>query len=270
MAFIVWQLSKVLFNYFSFFFQQDYSVKYFLKLGADPKKLVLGIPTYGRSYSLINPDATDIGSPAEEAGDKGEFTKEKGYLAYYEICKRVKDEDWTVVDVDPNALGPYAYKDNQWVGYDDEEIVRKKSKYVVENNLGGIMFWSIDNDDFRGDCHGKPFPIIEAAKQAYLDALGITEITYDEEPDSPVKSKNKGVVRQKVTKPTTSTARTTEAVRSTSKSSAGSGTKSGAVRSQTRTTAAAPSVTRTTPAPPTTPSSEGGKASPRAQSSAHF
>lgn len=30
------------------------------------------------------------------------------------------------------------------------------------------MFWSVDNDDFRGICHGKPFPLIEAAKLAYL------------------------------------------------------------------------------------------------------
>lgn len=29
------------------------------------------------------------------------------------------------------------------------------------------MFWSVDNDDFRGACHGKPFPLIESAKAAY-------------------------------------------------------------------------------------------------------
>lgn len=72
-------------------------------------------------------------------------------------------------------MGPYAFKDDQWVGYDDEAIARKKAQYVVENGLGGIMFWSIDNDDFRGTCHGKPYPIIEAAKEAMLSELGGTE-----------------------------------------------------------------------------------------------
>lgn len=72
----------------------------------------------------------------------------------------------------PSALGPYAFKGNQWVGYDDEAIARKKGEYVVANGLGGIMFWSIDNDDFRGTCHGKPYPIIEAAKEAYLQQSG--------------------------------------------------------------------------------------------------
>lgn len=74
----------------------------------------------------------------------------------------------------PNAkaLGPYAFKENQWVGYDDEAIARKKGEYVVANGLGGIMFWSIDNDDFRGTCHGRPYPIIEAAKEAMLNKIG--------------------------------------------------------------------------------------------------
>lgn len=77
-----------------------------------------------------------------------------------------------MVQPNPEAMGPYAYKDNQWVGYDDEKIVRKKSEYVAKKGLGGIMFWSIDNDDFRGNCHDKPYPLIEAAKETLMAALG--------------------------------------------------------------------------------------------------
>lgn len=41
--------------------------------------------------------------------------------------------------VQPNsdAMGPVAYKGNQWVGYDDVDIVRKKAEYVADNGLGG-------------------------------------------------------------------------------------------------------------------------------------
>lgn len=146
----------------------DYTVKYYINQGADRQKLVLGIPTYGRSYTLFNAEANELGAPTDGPGEQGDATREKGYLAYYEICQRVKEEDWTVVSPNEKAMGPYAYKDNQWVGYDDEEIARKKAMYVLENDLGGIMFWSIDNDDFRGSCTGKPFPIIEAAKETLL------------------------------------------------------------------------------------------------------
>lgn len=94
------------------------------------------------------------------------------FLMIAQICQGIKEDDWTVVQPNPDAVGPYAFKGNQWVGYDDEAIARKKGEYVVKNGLGGIMFWSIDNDDFRGTCHGRPYPIIEAAKEAMLAKIG--------------------------------------------------------------------------------------------------
>ncbi|XP_076670925.1 uncharacterized protein LOC143370135 [Andrena cerasifolii] len=147
----------------------DYTVSYLLKMGASPDKIILGIPTYGRSYTLFNQDATDLGSPADGPGIEGDATREKGYLAYYEICDSLAaSEDWEVVQPNAKAMGPYAFKEDQWVGYDDEDIVKLKAKYANEKELGGIMFWTIDNDDFRGKCHDRPYPLIEAAKEALL------------------------------------------------------------------------------------------------------
>uniref|UniRef100_A0A2H8TTC1 chitinase n=1 Tax=Melanaphis sacchari TaxID=742174 RepID=A0A2H8TTC1_9HEMI len=147
----------------------DHTIKHYLASGADKEKLVLGIPTYGRSFTLFNRESKDIGAPSDGPGEKGEATREKGYLAYYEICGNLKkDDSWTIEQPKPKAMGPFAYKDNQWVGYDDEEFVKLKAKYVNENDLGGIMFWSIDNDDFRGSCHSRPYPLIEAGKEALL------------------------------------------------------------------------------------------------------
>lgn len=39
-----------------------------MKAGADREKLVLGIPTYGRSYTLFNSESTEIGAPADGPG----------------------------------------------------------------------------------------------------------------------------------------------------------------------------------------------------------
>ncbi|KRT83458.1 glycoside hydrolase, partial [Oryctes borbonicus] len=63
----------------------DYTIKHYIQSGADKSKLVLGIPTYGRSYTLYNSDANEIGSPADGPGEMGEATRENGYLAYYEV-----------------------------------------------------------------------------------------------------------------------------------------------------------------------------------------
>ena len=72
----------------------------------------------------------------------------------------------------PGEVGPYAHKGSFWVGYDDEDMVREKSHYVVEEGMGGIMFWTIDNDDFRGACGERPFPLIESAKEALYGMRG--------------------------------------------------------------------------------------------------
>nr|XP_050857845.1 mucin-5AC-like isoform X1 [Vespula vulgaris] len=147
----------------------NYTINHLMKSGASSEKIILGIPTYGRSYTLFNEDATDLGSPADGPGIEGDDTREKGYLSYYEICESITNsDDWEVVQPNPKAMGPYAFKGNQWVGYDDVDIVRLKARFINEKNLGGIMFWSIDNDDFRGKCHDRPYPLIEAGKETLL------------------------------------------------------------------------------------------------------
>lgn len=98
----------------------------YLLNGASADKLVVGIPTYGRAYKLINSDQTALGSPAEGPAEPGKATREKGYLAYYEICEKVNSEGWQVEQPDPEAIGPFASNGQEWVGYDDEAMVARK------------------------------------------------------------------------------------------------------------------------------------------------
>ena len=37
-----------------------------------------------------------------------------------------KKGGWTVVKDPTGSMGPYAYKDDQWVGYDDPDIIALK------------------------------------------------------------------------------------------------------------------------------------------------
>ena len=61
------------------------SVEIYLKNGLSADKLVIGIPTYGRAFKLISRDETDIGRPAQGPAAPGKSTRERGYLAYYEV-----------------------------------------------------------------------------------------------------------------------------------------------------------------------------------------
>lgn len=47
------------------------------------------MPTYGRSFTLSNVDNFKVNSPASGGGKAGEYTKESGFLAYYEVIKNI-------------------------------------------------------------------------------------------------------------------------------------------------------------------------------------
>lgn len=47
---------------------QNSTINFYVKAGADREKLVLGIPTYGRSYTLFNEESNEIGAPADGPG----------------------------------------------------------------------------------------------------------------------------------------------------------------------------------------------------------
>lgn len=71
---------------------------------------------------------------------------------------------WTIKQPYPLLAGPYAYNGDLWVGYDDEDMVKRKVQYADDNNLGGINIWALNFDDFRGTCTGREYPLIEAVK----------------------------------------------------------------------------------------------------------
>lgn len=146
----------------------DYAVGYMLRLGAPAKKLVMGIPTFGRTFTLTSSEA-GVGAPTSGPGIAGQFTKEEGILAYYEICTFLRGA--TVHRLLDQQV-PYATKGNQWVGYSDPESVKTKVQYLRNRQLAGAMVWALDLDDFRGVFCGQnlPFPLTSAIKDALTAA----------------------------------------------------------------------------------------------------
>uniref|UniRef100_A0A8D0GV28 Acidic mammalian chitinase n=1 Tax=Sphenodon punctatus TaxID=8508 RepID=A0A8D0GV28_SPHPU len=145
------------------YFNCDYAMKYWRDKGVPAAKLLMGFPTYGRTFRLSNAGDTSVGAPASGAGSSGPYTREAGFWAYYEICTFLKSAEISWID---DQKVPYTYQGNEWVGYDNICSYKYKVKYLKENNFGGAMVWAIDLDDFLGTfCNEGKYPLISELKR---------------------------------------------------------------------------------------------------------
>nr|5Y29_A Chain A, insect group II chitinase [Ostrinia furnacalis]5Y2B_A Chain A, insect group II chitinase [Ostrinia furnacalis] len=151
------------------YFNANYTIHYWMEKGTPASKIVMGMPMYGQSFTIENRGIHGLNIPVSDGGEPGEYTRAKGFLAYYEICDRIRNSGWTVVKDPYQRMGPYAYKGNQWVSFDDVEIIKKKVNFIKSLNLGGGMIWALDLDDYRNRCGQGKHPLLNAIKTELLN-----------------------------------------------------------------------------------------------------
>ncbi|GFO23018.1 chitinase-3-like protein 1 [Plakobranchus ocellatus] len=97
----------------------DKAINLWLKLGADAKKLVMGLAFYGKTFKLC--------TKGHQAGDKSCGAARPDNLPYYEILKRLRTgrlkRGWLAGEQVPFAVSNL---DRMWVGYDDEQSLLAK------------------------------------------------------------------------------------------------------------------------------------------------
>jgi chitinase len=88
------------------------TVTTYLAAGISADQMVLGMPTYGRGYTVANPGAlasnSSYGQPFSGPSPAGPATQVPGVRAYYEITQQLASGALTEV-WDANTLTPYAY-----------------------------------------------------------------------------------------------------------------------------------------------------------------
>ncbi|XP_042215120.1 acidic mammalian chitinase-like [Homarus americanus] len=150
------------------YFNVIYTINYYIDLGMPPEKMVLGIPAYGRCYTLDDIDNHGMLAPASEPGPAGPYIRIPGTLGANEICERLLTDDTCTVVHDPALHEPYFYcrSDNIWCSYDDVDSVYLKARAARNAGLDGVMVWTVDTDDFHAFCSDKDFPLIKSMKRA--------------------------------------------------------------------------------------------------------
>merc|ERR1712079_570704 len=74
-------------------YNTDTVMKYYLSKGASKSKLIVGIPFYGQSFTTRSTPRA-YSEETDGPGTAGTWTKQRGMLAYYEICSKVR-AGWT-------------------------------------------------------------------------------------------------------------------------------------------------------------------------------
>lgn len=119
----------------------DKAVKAYMVAGVPAAKLVVGIAFYGRNFKLGSTSQKGLGDTVLGSGNtygrgytymKDSLINKKGFVEY-------RDED---------AKAPYLFNvaTKQYITYDNEWSVANKCEYVLQNKLGGVMFWEYNSD----------------------------------------------------------------------------------------------------------------------------
>ncbi|XP_074537329.1 acidic mammalian chitinase-like [Halichoeres trimaculatus] len=138
------------------YYNVEFAMKYWVKKGAPLDKLMVGFPTYGRTFRTTSSNA--LGAPASGAATAGTYTREAGFWSYYEICNFIQGGHVNWID---EQMVPYATKGNEWVGFDNTQSYDIKVRYLKDNKYGGAFVWALDLDDFAGAfCGQGKYPLI--------------------------------------------------------------------------------------------------------------
>ncbi|XP_048764579.2 acidic mammalian chitinase-like isoform X2 [Ostrea edulis] len=148
----------------------NWAAQYWAQNGVPKDKLNIGIATYGRTFSLADSQKDrQIGAAAVAPGRPGQYTRETGFLSYYEVCQ-MQDRRNGKIYRDEEQSVPYYVTGNTWVGYDDVYSVKNKAKWVLQEGYGGSMVWSLSLDDFNKMCStsSRTYPLTSVISETLL------------------------------------------------------------------------------------------------------
>jgi len=124
----------------------DSTIQMYLYLGVPPKKLVLGVPFYGRGWQGVKDVNQGLFQPFNkqpEANSGDSFTYIQLEQVYIDKLPRFWDDI---------AKAPWLFDASKglMISYDDPQSLGYKAQYARQQNLGGMMIWEITSDDEDG------------------------------------------------------------------------------------------------------------------------
>lgn len=125
------------------------SVNQYMSLGVPKEKIIIGAAFYGHKKTILTTDGGILGKPANSNGSTDFTTINNLYLNNRNFTRYF----------DEQAKAPYLSDGKTFISYDDPISIDYKGKYVIEEDLAGMMFWELGSD--------KTFSLLEAINKCF-------------------------------------------------------------------------------------------------------
>jgi chitinase len=124
----------------------DASVRLYHERGVPPRKIVVGVPFYGRSYGRVPSGNQGLFQPA---GGPAPREWGAGELDYDALTRKRPEANGFRGFWHPDARVPWLYNESTgtWITYDDVRSIGQKADYLRPRRIGGIIAWQQGGDD---------------------------------------------------------------------------------------------------------------------------
>ena len=114
-------------------------VKQHLAAGIPSRKLILGVPFYGRAWCGVDPKNSGLRQPPEG------FV---GSLPYSTLVRDYIGQKGFTRQWDSEAHAPFLWNPSSgiFITYEDPDSLRDKARFVKQHHLGGVMYWEHSED----------------------------------------------------------------------------------------------------------------------------
>jgi GH18 family chitinase len=126
------------------FYNVDSTVALYLRGGVPARKIVVGVPFYGRAYGGVHGTNGGLFQPATPPPREWATGLDYRQIAARNLITQGFARFWH-----PDAQVPWLHNDSLgvFITYDDAQSIALKAEYVRARGLGGVMIWEIGGDD---------------------------------------------------------------------------------------------------------------------------
>ena len=118
----------------------DFAVRGFLSAGVPPRKIILGVPFYGKGWTGVQ----DVSHGLYQSAT-GPAKVDGSYRALKELTGPTDRKFYE------KAVTCSVWNNSNFWSYDCPEAMKRKMAYIRRQRLGGVMFWELSHDTADGE-----------------------------------------------------------------------------------------------------------------------